>query len=308
MISDNKTLFSFDPEVKDALECGKPVLGLETTILSHGMPFPENLEFAKKAERTVRSSGAVPAVIALIDGRIKIGLSDHDLEQITASGKAVKVGARDLGYAIHNKLLGATTVSSTIRLASLAGIPICATGGIGGVHPGFNEIMDVSQDLIELSRTSVVLVSSGAKAILDIPKTLEYLETFSVPILGYKTESFPVFYSRTSSYKVSFPVWSPEEVAGVFQNHRGVGSESAVLVANPVPKEFELLPEETEGYIKTALNEAGKNEITGKDLTPFLLRRLFELSGGKTQSTNQALALNNYSIGAEIAVAWAKIS
>jgi len=303
-IQDKITLpLDYSAEVREAINSRTPVLGLETTILSHGMPYPDNIAFAEKAAAIVRKAGAVPATIALSNGRVKVGLSDDLLEQITGSGKAVKVGVRDLGSALVKKQLGATTVSSTIRLARLAGINVCSTGGIGGVHRGFSETMDVSQDIHELSRTGVILISSGAKAILDIPKTLELLETYAIPVLGYKTDTFPVFYTRNSDHGLTARVESPEEIVRCYQSHLSLGLSSAVLVANPVPEEHEISSDEVSQYILKALDECVQKKISGKEVTPFLLNKLFQLSDGKTQITNQALAFNNYLLGAETAVA-----
>lgn len=305
--NNSNSLLDISTEVRSALDEGRPVLALESTILSHGMPYPENLVFARTAEQVVRNAGAVPAVIALDRGRVRIGLTDEELERVTGSGEAVKAGVRDLAWVISGKLLGTTTVSSTIRLAHRAGIQICATGGIGGVHPGFSDTMDISQDIIEMSRTGVLLVASGAKAILDIPKTLEALETYSIPVIGYKTDSFPVFYSRSSDFDITVRADSIEETVQIYRAHIDLGPGSAVMVANPVPGDHAIRADEVSEIIRIATNEAVVRKITGKDLTPFLLKRLHKLSGGRTQTVNQALALSNYKLGARLAVAWSKI-
>lgn len=298
----------FSEEVQNAIFSGQPVVGLETTIISHGMPYPENLEFAQHACQVVREAGAIPAPIAIINGRIVVGLSDPEMDHISRPGVAEKAGVRDIAGVLSKKLTGSTTVSSTIRLASLAGITVCTTGGIGGVHSGYSKTMDVSQDLVELSRVSVILVSSGAKAILDIPRTLEYLETFSVPVLGYQTDEFPAFYSRQSGHGVSVRSDSPAETARIFYNHRSLGLSSALLVTNPVPQKDEIDRETISRYVSAALDECDRRGISGKEVTPFLLQRLYELSSGKTLATNRALAINNYRLSAEIAVAWSRLN
>ena len=292
------------PDVVSALNGGTPVVALESTIISHGMPYPANLDFASKAENIVRRSNVLPATIAIIDGEICVGLTEQQLKIIAEKiNKIEKIATRDIGYAIANKLSGATTVSSTMHIAHLAGIKVFATGGIGGVHRGAESTFDISQDLIELSRTPVIVVSAGVKAILDIPKTLEQLETLAVPIVGYETKEFPAFYSRQSGHKLSYSCESADMVASIFNSQLKAGINSALLVANPVPGSYEIPKKEIDVYISEALDECSRLKICGKAVTPFLLQRIVELTGNKSLETNIALALNNVRVAAEIASA-----
>ena len=298
-----KTHFSIKPEVDVALSKELPVLALESTIVAHGMPYPDNLHFARMAENTVRKSGVTPATIAIIDGKIHIGLDDKNLEALATNKNVEKIAVRDIAYAITHKLAGATTVSATMHIAHLVGIEVFATGGIGGVHRNSEASFDISQDLTELSQTPMIVVSAGAKAILDIAKTLEYLETNSVPIVGYKTNTFPAFFSRSSGYKVAHRCNNPTEIAKLFKTHRDLGLKSTILVANPVPKADEIPKTVIQKYIDLALVNCAQRGITGKKVTPFLLKNIAVLSCGKSLKTNIALALNNVRLATEIAKA-----
>lgn len=294
--------FSFHPEVRSALQDNRPVLALESTIIAHGMPYPENIEFAQQAETLVCKHGVTPATIAIINGKIHIGLDDEQLEILANSNNVEKVAVRDIAYAITQKITGATTVSATMHLAHLVGIKVFATGGIGGVHRCAETTFDISQDLIELSRTPMIVISAGVKAILDIPKTLEYLETLSVPVLGYGTNEFPAFYSRSSGSKLTAQCNSPVEIAKLFKVHRALNIKSALLIVNPVPQSDEIPKKIIDKHIDVALVECSEKNILGKKVTPFLLKKIVELSNGKSLKTNIALALNNVEIGSQIAV------
>ena len=302
-----KTYISIIPEVENALSKKQPVLALESTIIAHGMPYPENIDFAKRAEAVVRKHGVVPATIAIIEDKIYIGLNDEQLEILASSKKVEKVAVRDIAVAVAQKLTGATTVSATMRLAHLAGISVFATGGIGGVHRNAETTFDISQDLIELSRTPMVVVSAGVKAILDIPKTLEYLETSAVFVVGYQTNEFPAFYSRSSGSKLTAQFNNPVEIANTFRAHCGLGLKSAILVANPVPKSNDIPKNVIDKYIEIALAECSEKNIIGKKVTPFLLKKIVELSNGESLKTNIALALNNVNLGAQIAIKLSEI-
>ena len=296
-----KIHFSINPKVETALSKNRPVLALESTIIAHGMPYPSNIKFARQAESLVRKYGVTPATIAILDGEIHIGLNDKQLEILSSNNGVEKIAVRDIAFAITQKLTGATTVSATIHLAHLAGIDVFATGGIGGVHRNAEDTFDISQDLIELSHTPMVVVSAGVKAILDIPKTLEYLETYSVPVVGYRTNEFPAFYSRSSGIFLPTSCNTPELVARLFINHRKIDLQSAILVANPVPKSDEIPKTLIDKYIDTALKECDDNNIKGNQITPFLLKKIVALTAGESLKTNIALALNNIKVGAQIA-------
>lgn len=293
--------FDFHPDVRSALQNNCPVLALESTIISHGMPYPENVEFARQAEILVRKYSVVPATIAIINGKVHIGLNDKQLEILARSKNVEKVAVRDIAFAITQKLTGATTVSATMRLARLAGIAVFATGGMGGVHRNAESTFDISQDLIELSRTPMIVISAGVKAILDIPKTLEYLETSAVSVVGYKTNEFPAFYSRSSGISLPTRCNTPEEIARLFITHKKLGLRSAILIANPVPNDDEIPKDIIDKYIDRALVECSEKKIIGKNVTPFLLKKIVTLSTGKSLKTNIALALNNVKLGARIA-------
>lgn len=291
----------FSPEVDAALSNQKPILALESTIISHGMPYPQNLSFAQKAESLCFSLGVTPATIAIINGEIHVGLS-HDLLEIIASSDDVKkVAQHEIGFATSNLWTGATTVSSTMHIAHSAGIQVFATGGIGGVHRGAEFTFDISQDLNALSKIPMVVVSAGAKAILDIPKTVEVLETYGVPILGFQTNEFPAFYSRESGVELHLRADSSRDIASIFTSHLQNDLKSAVLVANPVPDDNEIPSNEMEKYISDAILLAEKSNINGKALTPFLLHQIKKDTLGKSLETNVALALNNVQLGAKIA-------
>ncbi|MCH7762228.1 MAG: pseudouridine-5'-phosphate glycosidase [Candidatus Marinimicrobia bacterium] len=295
--------FIIHKNVKAALKEKIPVLALESTILAHGMPYPDNVDFANKAEKLILDNEAVPAAIAIINGRVHIGLDEKDLHFICSNKEVVKTSLRELGWVTAKKLSGATTVSATIHLAHAAGIDVFATGGIGGVHRNAHLTFDVSQDIIALSKIHMVVVSAGAKAILDLPKTLEMLETFSIPVLGYKTDEFPSFYSRASGLKLSATVSTPEDIASIFNHHKQMGLSSALLIANPVPLRDEIPKREMDFFINQALKNATKMDIVGKEITPFLLQNIVKQTGGRSLKTNKALGLNNIQLGIEISKA-----
>ncbi|MED3664965.1 pseudouridine-5'-phosphate glycosidase [Geobacillus stearothermophilus] len=291
----------FSEEVAQAKAEKKPIVALESTIISHGMPYPENVQTAKDVERIIRDRGAVPATIAIIDGKIKIGLTDDELELLGTSRDVEKVSRRDLPYVVAMKKHGATTVAGTMICAQMAGIRVFATGGIGGVHRGAEQTMDISADLQELSRTNVAVVCAGAKSILDLGLTLEYLETHGVPVIGYQTDVLPAFYSRTSPFRVDYRLDSVEEIAQFLETKWKLGLNGGVVIANPVPKEDELEESYITAIIEQALNEAEKQHITGKAVTPFLLDRVKTLTGGKSLQANIALVKNNAALAADLA-------
>lgn len=297
---------SINPEVQEALNQGKPVVALESTIISHGMPYPQNVEMANKTEQIIRDNGAVPATIAVIDGKIQVGLDEDQLELLATAEDVAKVSRRDMAQVLASKKLGATTVATTMIGAELAGIDVFVTGGIGGVHRGYEEHMDVSADLDELAQTPVTVICAGAKAILDLPRTLEYLETKGVPVLGYGTDYLPAFFSSTSDNKLNARVDSPEEVADIIKYSKGLEFDGGILVANPVPAEDEIPAEEINQIIDQALVEEKKAGVKGKDSTPFLLSKIVELTDGRSLETNIALVYNNAKVGAQIAAAYAE--
>ncbi|MFN0032515.1 MAG: pseudouridine-5'-phosphate glycosidase [Flavobacteriales bacterium] len=299
-------LLHFSEEVRIALDKSKPIVALESTIISHGMPYPQNLEVAREVEETVRVHGATPATIAIINGQFHVGLSADELELFAQAKDVMKCSRRDLPFVASRRMNGATTVAATMIIAEMAGIKIFATGGIGGVHRDAENNFDISADLIEFSQTQVAVVSAGAKAILDLPKTLEYLETFGVPVIGYQTDFFPAFYTRSSELKLTMRMDSAVEMASFIQANNQLGHKG-ILIANPIPEEFELNRNEIEKAIQEALNEAKKNGIIGKELTPFLLKKLNDVTKGESQRANKALVLNNASVAAEIAVELTKI-
>jgi pseudouridine-5'-phosphate glycosidase len=293
-------------EVREALESRRGVVALESTIISHGMPYPQNVETAREVESIVREAGAVPATIAIIDGVFHIGLGERELERLGNGGEVLKASRRDVPVAMAKGLTAATTVATTMIGAERAGIHLFATGGTGGVHRGAERSMDVSADLQEFARTNVAVVSAGVKAILDIPKTLEYLETVGVPVLGYGTEAFPAFYSRESGEKVHQRVDGPDEVAAILKAKWGFGLAGGVLVANPIPEAEQMEFSYMEGVIDRALKEAEAGGVQGKDVTPFLLAKIVELTGGESLKANIALVKNNARVAAEIAVRYAE--
>lgn len=298
-------LLRIHPEVAQALREDRPVVALESTIISHGMPYPQNVETARRVEAIVRDGGAIPATIAVLDGRIHVGLDDAALERMGNGAEIAKLSRRDLPIALATGRPGATTVSATMIGARLSGIRVFVTGGIGGVHRGAEVSFDVSADLTELSRTEVAVVCAGAKAILDLPKTLEYLETQGVPVIGWQTDEFPAFYSRSSGMKLDHQAASVEEIAAIIDTKWRLGLGGGVVVANPVPAEFEMPPDVIAAAIAKALSEARAQGVTGKAETPFLLARVAELTGGSSLQTNIRLVENNARLGAALAVAYA---
>lgn len=289
------------PEVQEALDNGKPVVALESTIISHGMPYPKNLETAKECERILRENGVVPATTAIINGRIKVGLTEEELEFMATSKDIIKSSRRDYAHVVAAKLNGATTVATSIITAKLAGIPILVTGGIGGVHRGAENTMDISRDLQELANTDIIVVCAGCKSILDIGLTLEYLETYGVPVFGYKTEEMPAFYTRRSGFKVDFKYDSPEEIANSTRTKWEIGLSGGVLVANPIPEEDAMDETIIENAIQNAIKEADEKKIHGKESTPFLLSKVLEETGGDSLDSNISLVFNNTKLGAQIA-------
>ncbi len=295
------------PEVQDALIKKRPIVALESTILSHGMPYPDNLSMSKEVSRVIRQAGAIPATIALLNGRITIGLTPEEVERLAKADKVMKLSKRDLAFAISEKLTGATTVSATMVLSHQAGIPIFATGGIGGVHREAHKTFDISRDLEELSSCPVTVVCAGAKAILDLGLTLEYLETKGVEVIGYQTDVLPAFYSRQSPYRLEFKLETPESVARFMRTKQRLGFSSGTVIANPIPHEAELPYDQIESHIINALNDAKLAGVSGKRVTPFLLDALKEKTGGESLRANIALMLNNAKLAAEIAVKYWKI-
>lgn len=294
-------------EVLAALGEGRAVVALESTIIAHGMPYPQNVTAARAVETIVREAGAVPATIAILGGAVKIGLADEELEALGRGGNAIrKVSTRDIAYAVARKLDGATTAASTMRLAAMAGIAVFATGGIGGVHRGAGQSFDISADLTEFAESDVAVVTAGAKAILDLALTLEKLETLGVPVIGYGTDEFPAFYSRESGHGVPMRCDTPAEVAALMQAKWSMGLKGGVVVANPIPASAEIPAREIAPAIAAAAAKAGKNGIRGKDVTPFLLAEVAHLTEGRSLAANIALIKNNARVAAEIAVQFAK--
>jgi pseudouridylate synthase len=294
------------PEVQSALNSGGAVVALESTIITHGMPHPQNVATAREVEAVVRKNGAVPATITIIEGRIKIGLSNAELDWLGTAKNVMKLSRADLPYAVASRRHGATTVAATMICAHLAGIRIFATGGIGGVHQGVETTMDVSADLDELARTPVAVVCAGAKAILDLPRTLEYLETRGVPVVGYQTDRFPAFWSRTSDLPVPLRLDSTDALSDLIRAKEALGLGGGVLVANPVPANDEIPADEMKAFIDAAIAEAKASGIAGKAVTPFLLSYLFEKTGGRSLATNIALVKNNAALAAQLAGSFAR--
>ncbi len=295
------------PEIASALAEGRPVVALESTIITHGMPYPDNLAMARAVEGIVRAEGAVPATIAVIDGCIRIGLDEEALSRLARTRDADKASRRDLAVLVATGATAGTTVAATMLIAASRGITVFATGGIGGVHRGAGETFDISADLIELGRTPVAVVSAGAKSILDIGKTLEVLETQGVPVLGYRTDAFPGFYTRDSGHKVDRRIDTPRAIAEVIHAQRRLGLQAGILVANPVPEEHALQAAEIDSRIATACRDAEAAGVSRKDLTPYLLARINELTGGASLKANVALVKNNAGLAARIAVEYAGI-
>jgi pseudouridylate synthase len=302
----NKHLTVTD-EVSTALAEGKPVVALESTIIAHGMPYPANFEMAQEVEAIVRTAGAVPSTIAIIGGALKVGLTTAELKKFAVDGpEIIKVSTRDLPYVVARKLDGATTVASTMRIAAMAGIHVFATGGIGGVHRGAERSFDISADMTEFAESNVAVVTAGAKAILDLALTLEMLETLGVPVVGYRTDDFPAFYSRASGHALSMRCNTPEEVANLMKAKWSLGLKGGVVVANPIPVEHEIRITEIARVIEKAVADAAKQSISGKNVTPFLLAKVTEVTGGRSLKANLALVRHNALVGAEIAKAFAK--
>jgi pseudouridine-5'-phosphate glycosidase len=297
-------------EVRTALDESRPVVALESTIISHGMPYPDNVAMAREVEDIIRGHGVTPATIAVLDGVPRIGLDEAALELLGSEAGIRKVSIRDLPYVVARKEHGATTVAATMRLAALAGIRVFTTGGLGGVHRGAATTMDVSADLTELSLTNVTVISAGVKSILDIGLTLEVLETLGVPVLGYRTDDFPAFYTRTSGYAAPLRVDSAAEIADLMRAKDELGppgrpSAGGISVANPIPSEDEIPHEEIDAIIEQALGDLDRLGITGKDTTPYLLGRIVEITGGASLTANIALVRNNAHLGAQVAAAFA---
>jgi pseudouridine-5'-phosphate glycosidase len=295
------------PEVAEAIASGGPVVALESTIITHGMPYPANLETALGVEAVVRDNGAIPATIAVINGELRVGLEHHELETLAQAKDVVKASGRDLAVAMVRGQTAGTTVSATMLLADLAGIEIFATGGVGGVHRGAEQTFDISADLTELGRTKTAVVCAGVKSILDIAKTLEYLETQRVPVIAFGTEDFPAFFTRQSGFKADHRLDTAQEIAQAMHLHHQLGTGTGLLIANPIPEQAALTPEFIDGTIADAVREAEERGIGRKELTPFLLARINELSKGESLKANIELVRNNARLAARMAVAYAAL-
>ena len=299
--------FDIAPEVAEALREGRPVVALESTIISHGMPYPENVKTALAVEKIIRDNGAVPATIAIIGGRLKAGLSEEEITHLGKKGTAViKASRRDLPVLIAKGEDGATTVTTTMMIADMAGIRVFATGGIGGVHRGAETTMDISADLLELANTQVMVICAGAKSILDLGLTLEYLETNGVTVIGYGTKELPAFYTRSSGHSVDYRLDTPKEIADAFRVKMDLGLRGGMLVTNPIPEKYSMNPDVINSAIDRAIVEANEQGVKGKDTTPFLLAKVKELTGGDSLESNINLVYNNATLGAKIAVELAK--
>ncbi|GLQ72490.1 pseudouridine-5'-phosphate glycosidase [Vibrio penaeicida] len=291
------------PEVAQALKAGQPVVALESTIISHGMPYPQNVETALKVEQTVRDNGAVPATIAILKGRLKVGMSQDEIEYLGKAGQnVIKTSRRDIPFIVAKEEDGATTVASTMILAAMAGIKVFATGGIGGVHRGAETSYDVSADLQELANTNVAVVCAGAKSILDIGLTLEYLETHGVPVIGYQTETLPAFYTRESEFQVDYRLDSPTQIATALKAKWDLGLDGGAVIANPIPEQYAMNKAEIDQVIASAIEEMDAKGIKGKDSTPFLLAKVAEKTAGNSLASNIQLVFNNAKLAAEVAV------
>jgi pseudouridine-5'-phosphate glycosidase len=295
------------PEVAAALTDKKPVVALESTIIFHGMPYPENVECAAKCEAIIRECGATPATTAVIDGRIKVGLTERDIEYMRDSGNVLKMSRRDIARAVAGNMNGATTVAGAVIIAEMAGIAVFATGGIGGVHRGLADSFDISADLPQIAQSDVCVVCAGAKSILDIGFTLEYLETWGVPVVGYETDDFPAFYTRKSGYSVDYRMDSADDVARMLRVKRELEIQGGVVVACPVPEQYAMDEKVIAAAIEGALAEAKKQRIRGKESTPFILDRVLEATGGASLETNMHLVQNNCRIAAQIATAYSEL-
>ncbi|WP_066250071.1 pseudouridine-5'-phosphate glycosidase [Neobacillus drentensis] len=299
-----KQYITLSEEVRIAKEQGKPIVALESTIISHGMPYPQNVQTAREVEQIIRDNGAVPATIAIIDGKIKVGLSDEELEMFGKSSGVAKVSRRDIAYLIATKQLGATTVAATMICAELADIHIFVTGGIGGAHRGAETTMDISADLEELGQTKVAVICAGAKSILDLGLTMEYLETKGVPVIGYQTDVLPAFFTRTSEFPLNLRADDVDSIASTLKVQWDLGLKGGAVIANPIPEEHAMDEQFINGIIETALKEADERKIAGKDVTPFMLGKVKELTEGKSLEANIALVKNNAVVGAQIAVSF----
>lgn len=289
------------PEVQKAVSAGQPVVALESTIISHGMPYPKNIEMAKNVSKIIRENGAIPATIAIIDGVLKVGLTEEEIEFLGTSKNVVKASRRDLPFIISKKLTGATTVATTMILADLAGVRVFATGGIGGVHRGAETTFDISADLQELANTDVAVICAGAKSILDIGLTLEYLETNGVPVIGFGTDEMPAFYTRKSGFGVDYRVDSSMEVAQALKAKWDLNLKGGMVIGNPIPEEFEMDYDTINNAIESALKEAEEKNICGKNVTPFLLDKVKTITDGKSLESNIKLVYNNAKVAAQIA-------
>ncbi len=298
---------SIHPEIEDGLKNSRPIVALESTIIAHGMPFPENIETAASLEKVVRKFGALPATIAIIDGIIKVGLSENELHKLGSSTEALKCSRRDIPYIVSSGKTGATTVAATMCVAAMAGIRFFATGGIGGVHRDASQSMDISADLQELAHTNVAVISSGVKSILDIGLTLEYLETHGVPVIGYQTDDFPAFYTRKSGFPVDYRIDDIQDLVKIIQTKWELGLSGGVVVANPIPKKYEMKYQTAQNAIDQALGEATFQNVKGKDITPFLLKRIHEITSGESLKSNIELVKNNAKVAAQIAVSWSDL-
>lgn len=303
-----KNYLDINVEVEKAIMEGKPVVALESTIISHGMPYPRNVETALKVESIIRENGAIPATIAIINGRLKVGLSEEEIEFLGKEKNVIKTSRRDIPFIIANKLNGATTVASTMIIAALAGIKVFATGGIGGVHRGATETFDISADLEELSMTNVAVVCAGAKSILDIGLTLEYLETKGVPVVGFNTDELPAFYTRKSGFKVDYRVDTEANLAKALKAKWDLGLNGGVVVANPIPEKYAMDFDVITNAITNAVKEAEEKGIKGKESTPFLLAKVKEITKGESLESNIQLVYNNAVVGARLAVELSKLS
>lgn len=303
-----KNYLDINIEVEKAIKEGKPVVALESTIISHGMPYPRNVETALKVESIIRDNGAIPATIAILNGKLKVGLTAEEIEFLGKEKNVVKTSRRDIPFIIANSLNGATTVASTMIIAALAGIKVFATGGIGGVHRGATETFDISADLEELSMTDVAVICAGAKSILDIGLTLEYLETKGVPVVGFKTDELPAFYTRKSGFKVDYRVDCEETLAKALKAKWDLGLNGGVVVANPIPEEYAMDFDTITNAINNAVKEAEEKGIKGKESTPFLLAKVKEITKGESLESNVQLVYSNAAVGARLAVELSKLN
>lgn len=304
MVNDTITPhLDINPNVKKAMDCRSPIIALESTIICHGMPYPKNVQTAIQAEQIARDNGVIPATIAIINGRLKVGLTENEIEYLGKLGNKVpKVSRRDLPFIVSQKNNGATTVAATMIIAAMAKIKVFATGGIGGVHRDVNQSFDVSADLQELSQTSMAVVCSGIKSVLDIPKTLEYLETHGVSVIGFKTKNMPAFYNTDSGYSVDYTISDTKNIAETMKIKWDLQQKGGILITNPIPKEYSLPSSEINEVINAALSEMKEKNITGKETTPFLLSKIAEITEGKSLESNIQLVLNNVSLGSKIAL------